>query len=360
MYAPNKEDHADTNILHRAIDAIALETGLHLHINELEVERDHRRLDAVLAVEGQKELLAAEVKRWAPQANLGALINQIQALPLKGILVADYINPKMAEKLREQQTQFIDTVGNAYIDLPPVYILVTGKRKPKLEEGGKEETNRAFDRTGLKVVFAFLCRPELVAAPYRKIADTAGVALGTVGWVIKGLKAAGFVFEYGHNKGRELTDYKRLLDRWVEMYPEKLRPKMHIGDFYAEAPYWWKDIDIQEFHGYWAGEIAAAQYTQYLKPAVVTLYLPKEAKRKFLARTRLKAVPEPMPHEAGTVKIYQTFWRDAALPFVDIARPGLVPPVLAYADLIATADPRNLETARMIYNEYIAQHNQQG
>ncbi|MCU7854287.1 MAG: hypothetical protein KZQ79_01100, partial [Candidatus Thiodiazotropha sp. (ex Lucinoma borealis)] len=340
---------------------VARETGLPLQIDELEVREGPYTLDAVLRLEGRNERLAAEVKRWAPQANLGALINQVQALPMKGLLVADYINPKMAEKLREQHVQFIDTVGNAYLDMPPVYVLVTGKRKPKTEEGRpKGDTNRAFDRTGLKVVFAFLCRPELVAETYREIAEVAGVALGTVGWVINGLKEAGFIYEYGRKKGRELVDYKRLLDRWVETYPEKLRPKTHIGDFYADDPYWWQGFNIQDFHAYWGGEIAAAHYTEYLKPAVATVYLPKEAKSKFLARTRLRAAHETMWEETGRVKLYQAFWRDAALPFLDIAKPGLVPPILAYADLIATADPRNLEAAGMIYDEYIARHNQQG
>lgn len=359
MYIDN-EDPIETTILNRAIDAFARETGLHLHIDELNVRQDRCVPAAVLKLEGRNERLAVQIKRWAPQANLGALINQIQALPMKGLLVADYINPKMAEKLREQRIQFIDTNGNAYLDLPPVFILITGKRKPKQQAGPKEETNRAFDRTGLKVVFTLLCRPELVAAPYREIAEVAGVALGTVGWVINGLKAAGFIFDYGHNKERELIDYRRLLDRWVETYPEKLRPKVHIGDFYAADPYWWKDFDIQEFHGYWGGEIAAAHYTRYLQPAIATLYLPKEAKTRFLARTRLRAVKENILGDVGTVKLYQTFWRDAALPFVGIAKPGLVPPVLAYADLIATADPRNLEAAGMIYDEYIARHNKQG
>ncbi|MES9993850.1 MAG: type IV toxin-antitoxin system AbiEi family antitoxin [Candidatus Thiodiazotropha sp.] len=358
MYKHN-EGLAETNILNRAIDAVARETGLRLHIDGLDVKQDRHRLDAVVRLEGQNERLAAEVKRWAPQANLGALINQILNLPMKGVLVADYVNPVMAEKLREQGIQFIDTVGNAYIDLPPVYVLVTGRRKPKQEIGPKGDTNRAFDRTGLKAVFAFLCQPELVAAPYREIAETTGVAVGTVGWVINGLKAAGFIFEYGNKRGRELTDYKRLLDRWVVGYPEKLRPKVYIGDFIAEDPYWWRKFDIQKFHGYWGGEIAAAHYTRYLKPVIATLYLPKQEKNKFISKARLRAATEAMNNKDGRVEIYQPFWRDMALPFVDIAKPGLVPPILAYADLIATADPRNIEAAGMIYDEYIARHNQQ-
>ncbi len=146
----------------------------------------------------------------------------------------------------------------------------------------------------------------------------------------------------------------------METYPEKLRPKAHIGDFHADDPYWWQGFDIQEFHGYWGGEIAAAHYTNYLKPAIATVYLLKEAKSKFLAVTRLRAAPEAMFEETGMVKLYLAFWRDAVLPFVGIAKPGLVPPVLAYADLSATADSRNLEAAGMIYDEYITRHNQQG
>ncbi len=324
--------------------------GLHLHIDELEARHGQYYLDALLTVAGSQEPLAAEVKRWAAQANLGALINQVQALPLKGVLVADHINPNMAEKLRAQRVQFIDTAGNAYIDLPPIYVLVMGKRMLNQQAGTKVDSNRAFDRTGLKVVFALLCQPELVAAPYREIAEVAGVALGTVGWVINGLKATRFIVEYGKRGGRELVNCKRLLDRWVESYPEKLRPKIYLGDYYAENPDWWKAFDLPAYNGYWGGEIAAAHYTQYLQPAVTTLYLAKETKRKFLAQARLRAAPERRIEQAGSVRLYQTFWQDTVLNATDIAKPGLVPPVLAYADLIATADPRNIEAAGVIYD----------
>ncbi len=357
MYTEGVKQRAEIDILAQAMNAVARETGLHLRIEERDVKRGQREIDAVLAVEGRKERLEAEVKRWAPQANLGAVINRILALPMKGVLVADYVNPKMAEKLRERQVQFIDTAGNAYIDLPPVYILVIGKRKPNQVVEHKGGTNRAFDRAGLKVVFAFLCHPELIAAPYRQIADTAGVALGTVGWVINGLKTAGFIFEYGKKEGREIIEYKRLLDRWVETYPEKLRPKVHLGDFYADDPHWWKEFDIKEFQGYWGGEIAAARYTKYLQPVVATLYLPKETKSEFLARARLKAAPKAQFGQTGIVELYHAFWQTDGRPFVGIGEPDLVPPVLAYADLIATANPRNLEVAGMIYDEYIARYN---
>ena len=82
-----------------------------------------------------------------------------------------------------------------------------------------------------------------------------------------------------------------------------------------------------------------------------------EVKGEFLARTQLRTVPGNMFAGTGRVRIYKPFWRDAARLFGGTAQPDLVPPILAYADLVATADPRNLEAAKMIYDEYIARYN---
>jgi hypothetical protein len=52
----------------------------------------------------------------------------------------------------------------------------------------------------------------------------------------------------------------------MDAYPEKLRPKAHIGDFYADDSNCCEGFNIQEFHGYWSGEIAAARmiYNKYI------------------------------------------------------------------------------------------------
>jgi hypothetical protein len=78
---------------------------------------------------------------------------------MKGLLVADYVNTNMAEKLCGQHVQFTDTVENAYLDIPPVYILVTGRRQPKRKEKTREDTNRAFCKCRRKA--AIICRDSL-------------------------------------------------------------------------------------------------------------------------------------------------------------------------------------------------------
>lgn len=51
----------------------------------------------------------------------------------------------------------------------------------------------------------------------------------------------------------------------------------------------------------------------------------------------------------GNTEVLQAFWN---LP-ADEKHADVVPPLLAYADLMATEDRRNLETARLIYEQFL-------
>ncbi|MCR8923196.1 type IV toxin-antitoxin system AbiEi family antitoxin [Dasania sp. GY-MA-18] len=355
----------EIGLLQDAVKAFKKETGLKIAIIKNAFMEEGRPLGGLVELPNGAGQLAVGLKNWAAQANLGAIANQIERLPIEGMLVADYINPNMAAKLRAMAIQFIDTAGNAYINKPPLYVWVTTNKNEKAQEAKKEAPNRAFDAAGLKVIFGLLCDQQLINAAYREIAEKTGVALGTVGKVIDGLKETGFVVDRGKGKqGRRLVNRHKLLDRWVEAYPEKLKPKCRVGDFVADNPSWWKTINIEKFGAYWGGEVAATKYTGYLKPQVVTVYLPEQLGNKFLAAAKLKKALEWTADGPGIVKIYRPFWPQKIIDTVGegknqpIAKThaGLVHPILAYADLIATADSRNLETARKIYEQHIAEH----
>jgi hypothetical protein len=101
--------------------------------------------------------------------------------------------------------------------------------------------------------------------PYRQIAAVTDVALGTVDWIFKDLKEMGFLVEIGGRK-RKITNPLHLLKRWVEAYPEQLRPKLGLARFKADDPDWWKDVDIIGYNACWGGEVAAAKLTGQLKP----------------------------------------------------------------------------------------------
>lgn len=339
-------------LLNDAVKAFENETDLKIKIVKKELNEKDLMVDGLVELPNKAGRLAVEIKKWAQHVNIGALANQIKNLPVAGILVADYVNPNMAEKLRELDIEFIDTAGNAFINKPTLHIWVTANKIEKQIKESKAARNRAFDATGLKIVFGFLCNPDLVNATYREIAEQTKVALGTVGWVINDLNTAGFLKTRGNTKDRHLINQKKLIERWVEAYPEKLQPKLKIGDFVAETPHWWKEITINNYGGYWGGEIAANKYTKYLKPKVATVYLPEAKARQLLAQAKLRKANDFLVNE-NVVKIYKLFWNTANK---NQDNPDVVHPLLAYADLVATGDSRNLEAAREIYEQYIAEH----
>ena len=342
----------EENLLARAVEAVYHETGVKLiPVNGHEIADVH--YDVTIEIEGYKTpLFIAEVKRWVQQANFGALVNQIKQLPLKGMLVADYVNPKMADKLRELDVPFIDAVGNTYINEKPLYIFIKGiKNNPRNQTvhtvREAQTRGRAFNTKGIKVLYALIRDHQLVNAPYRDIARITGVALGTVGLVINDLKQGGYLVEYD-KKHRRLKNKKQLLDKWVDAYLEKLRPRLFLGIFSTENDNWWMDLDedIKEHGARWGGEIAAAKLTGHLKPEKVTIYLPKEGGNELLAENRLRKDLN------GNIQIYRAFWdtdENHQLNLDDV-----VDPMIVYADLLATGDPRNLETARVIYDKELA------
>lgn len=342
----------ERNILKEAIGAIHREAGLRLDVVGYEVRQGDKEIDAIIRIPEADTQLVAEIKKWAPHVNLGAVIHQINHIagPGQGILLADHINPKMGERLKEAHIQFIDTAGNAYINQPPVYIYIKGN-KPELNlvEGGKDKTGRAFQPTGMRVVFAFLRDKNLINAPYRQIAEQAQVALGAVGWVIHDLVAQNFLLEGRKKNQREFANFDQLMNEWVEAYPHKLKAKHRIATFTTDDPGWWKAIAPKKFGARWGGEIAAAQYTRYLHPKDAVVYIKKEHMAKFLKTARLRKIAQD-EQAAFRVDLIEPFWREEKNRG---KKAGLVHPLVAYADLIETGDPRNLETANRIREEYL-------
>jgi hypothetical protein len=335
---PKEIHNKEIEILERALENFNKLTGLGFTIEGREIDIDGRRVNAIinLTVNGKVIRYITEIKKFLTPGKLLMVINQLKQFNQKGIIVTDYMNPNLADRLRELNIPFIDLVGNAYINDPPVYIFIKGNRQPT-EAITKKQKTRAFQPTGLKVLFAFLCQPELVNAPYREIAKKAKVALGTVGWVIRDLKEAGFLVEMG-KRGKKLFNRRKLLERWVEAYPENLRPKLMVGRFQADENEWWRFTQIRDFNAYWGGEVAAAKITQYLKPQIATVYI-KNDPAKLLLQKKLTRKPN------GNVEILKAFWETEH----NWHYKELVPPVLIYADLLATGDTRNIETAQIIY-----------
>jgi hypothetical protein len=348
------DEHLLLGELGRALDALEQTAGVRGRVVALEPKagKGHRP-DALIDihVDGKKHRYAVEAKTRVDRlAVLGQVKAQLDQIGERGLLFAPYITAAIAKECRKLGIAFLDIAGNAYLHEPGLHVYITGE-KPAGQVGTIKGAQGGGTATALRVVFTLLCRPELLNAPYREIVEAANVALGAIGWVFFDLEKRGYIAGRQKTRNRRFLAPLRLFDEWVTNYPIKLRPKLNPRRFRAENPEWWKQADLTGLRAYWGGEIAAHRLTNYLKPATCTIYIEpdknpadnKQGIAKLIAENRLRADPE------GDIEILDAFWQ---LPNT-LAYPDIVPPILAYADLIATLDPRNLEVAKLIREQHI-------
>jgi hypothetical protein len=332
----DRAQEPETHVLAAAVKAME-PLGLRFKVLNQQGGGD-RRPDAILGLRfGGRELrYRVEVKRRLRPATLGAVVHQLRAHGGNPLLVTDHVTPPLAEALRTRGIEFVDAAGNAFLNQPPLLVFVKGQRPA--EEGPALERGRAFQATGLQVLFALLARPELAALPYREIATAAGVAHGTVGWVMAELPGLGYVAKVGGR--RRLVNGERLLDRWTEAYARTLRPKLLLGRYRG-------DLGALQQTTPWpggvliGGELAAARLTRHLRPGTATFYA-QAVDPNVLLRLVLKADTD------GNVDFRRRFWNFPA------EETQLTPNLLVYADLLAIGDARCLETAQLLRGPLIA------
>ncbi len=332
----------ETQILRDALTVFEETTARPATIVATEVRLPQGVADAEVRLDKGRKLIV-EVKPTLTPATLGPVLAQLQRFGRPGLIVTRYVTPPMAERLKQRDVAFLDTAGNAYVRTPNMLIYVTGRKPP--QPAPAERTIRAFRPTGLKVIFTLLCVPELTKAPYRKIANDAGVALGTVGWTFYDLRRLGYLPPTRTKKGL-IEKRDQLMDTWVEAYPQQLRPRLRPRRFQVKEFDWWKTEELTRLDMWLGQEPAAALLTQHLRPEIITIY----------GDTRFEALARkihPVKDDHGNLEVLQKFWKFKPTE-QRVEDYPVVPPLLIYADLVATGDARNLETAKLIREQYLA------
>jgi hypothetical protein len=334
----------EAGLINDVLTVFGERTGLGVTIQTIEPPPGPRADAHIQVMEGNRQwTYLVEVKARVDRRNiLQAVQQQLGRFDGVGLFMTPYLAPELAKQCQEMGLQYMDATGNAFLRQEGLYVLLEG-HKPDKALRRAEKPMRAFDKTGLRVVFALLVNPFLLQAPYRDIAKAAGVALGTVGWILTDLREHGFLVEDAHGK-RRWVDPQRVIQAWTTNFPFRLRERLHPRRFTAKETDWWKTATPEAFGGCWGGEVAAAKLTGDLIPKTVTLYLPEE-RNAFLAKYRLRADPH------GPIEVLDTFWEQAH----DLNLPvGIAPPLLVCADLNNIGDPRTLEQAKVIHERYLA------
>ena len=351
-YKRSRLPSSDQVLLSEAVEALRRESGVELSVLETAGGRTGKGVPhGTVRLELTGTTMNVETKRWTAQSDAGVLADTVRSLPPPGLLVADYVSGPMARRLRDLGTQFIDTAGNAFIDQVPVYVCIEGRRPtPDRPPVGAEPRSGAFEHKGMRVVYALLVCPAVLSRPFREIARVSGVSVGTVSRVIDAL-ASERTIELG-NKRRSLADGATLERRWLDAFPTKLRAKCWRGRFTSARDLYPDSVDLSDYGASWGGEVAAAAYTNgALRPEIATVYVSEGTEADMLRTLRLRRPTTTGDEPSGSeVEVLTTFWTPALESLGARSDDGrsLVHPLLARADLIASGDGRNLETARTL------------
>lgn len=370
----------DIDWVEAALAALHRMTGIHARVRVGRARRGGDPASPVAAISLRRgtisHRLAAECRRTARTgADLSVVRAQLGSRD-PGLLITTYLTPSLALQCREMGLQFIDTAGNAYLDVAGMFVFVCGQTPP--DSLVRPPVRTTGNPSSQRMVFALLCKPALLQATYREIARVSGIALGSVGAVFNGLASRGWLLETHAEERRRLTAPERLLDEWVANFPTILRPRLQPRRYAASAPDWWQALtpaDLAALDGYWGGEVAAWWWQDHARPARPATQMSSQPSQMLLQPSQppsqpsqtpsqpsqtpshtLYVVPSRMaqtiqvltqrhrlkPNANGPIEILESFW-DASID--DPARPGLVPPVLIYADLMATLQTSSLETA---------------
>jgi hypothetical protein len=333
-------------IIEKAIGALEKETNAQVVKELLENTPGDHGADAELWIklpDRENIKFRVQVKRTITEAVAIRLARDLADNLQNFLFVTNYAHRKIATMMKELGIQFIDTAGNMYINYPPTLIFIHGY--PRVDYAYALTYEEVmFGPAGLRVIFALLCKHELCNENYRIIKIAADVALGTVANIMKELTQKGYLIKQT-NKQNKLIRRKELLDKWVDAYIEKLRPKKIIGQFRGVKPDFWQQTNLTPLEALWGGETAAYLMTRYLKPEITTIYADKPFNNLILDLKLRK-------DKNGNVEIRERFWNFNTIE----ENQKIVPPLLVYADLIATGDARNVETAKMIYDDYLERH----
>ncbi|MDE2422998.1 MAG: hypothetical protein KGN31_02180 [Betaproteobacteria bacterium] len=321
--------------LNKALDALQKTTGIEIEINK---QQDVKSGLLTLRVAGRRLTYFVIVKSIVDRFNMLISVQKLNENKTPVLLIAPYISKNMAEHCRQLGISFIDEAGNVFINTQDVFVYVIGQPRQNHSKDLPQYT--ALTNAGLRIVFALLNRDKLISLPYRQIAMYAQVALGTVGPALKDLENRGYI---GFDKlgVRRLINQEKLIREWTTYFPNKIRNKLNLRRFTSTNEDWFHEINIERYGAYWGGEVAVEKLTGYLKPSTVTIYTTKNP-HELIIDNKLR------PDNNGNIEILESFWGSG----IDLFQRDLVPILLVYADLLATDNPRNIETAELIYERY--------
>lgn len=267
------------------------------------------------------------------------------------LLLSPYLTPAVTERLLTERVEFADGTGNVFLDSPAAYVLVLGNKPDRTPRPD------GFTATDLKLIYALLSNPALRRVTQRDLGAATGVSLGKVSATLHQLETARHSYR-AKSGALLLYEPAHLLGRWEFGYLEQLRPKLVPSNWLLS-----KSGARESVLAHAAtrpgvlvgGEVAADELTHYLKPAAMTLHVPKGQVKAVAIQLRLlPATSDP------DVTLLERFVPQSQLEdlyaldrFQGESNRNLAHPILVRAELLNHGDSRLREVAERILDNVI-------
>lgn len=322
--------------VNRAIEELTQATGL---VVSWESATD-QSFDGYLAIQIDNQTIRfATVVKHKATLHLGSQMAILKEKQGDALLMAGHFPAEVKEAFRRSELNYLDVAGNCFIKAGGHLLFIQGRKATAVTLSIKPP----FGKSGLRVLFTLLIQPESINLSLRELAEQSGVSIGTAQSTIDYLKKSGYTVAVD-GQCRKLVQLEKLREQWVSRYETALKPSLMLGRFRLPKDIStdnWQNLGLQS-GTYWSGEAAADALTNNLRPGTLTLYTEEDSSG---LRQKYRLLPDPN----GAVEVYRLFWK-ASEPTTDVPT---VPPLLIYADLLATTDPRTLAIARHIYQDYV-------
>jgi hypothetical protein len=312
-----------------------------------------RRLDAVLKIKTVRRVykLGLEVKKTFFDRTLtNAIITQHHELEKKHriplLVVARYIPRPTGERLAEEGVNFVDRVGNIHLNLgPEYYILILGRK-----EREPEPVVRRPGPATVQLYFVLLAEPQAAGWPIRKLAKTAGVGK-TVGAMVRHRLLQAGILRQVRTGAYQWVNREKVEEDFLRGYTQMLRRRILLGTFRAQEPD--PQMFVRRFAMIakreqlpWAlaGGPAAYALEKFYHGDQIPIFVNQPTRE---LQQELKLVPDTR----GSVVFLRIFgnlvlWKTAGE--LNIAHPWLI-----YAELLNQGEPRALQAAEEIRENYL-------
>lgn len=286
----------------------------------------HQEMTAVAA----SPLTLAEVERVTP-LDIGAPVLALGAR----------ITPRNADHLRDAGINYFDEAGNGHLAFGDTLIDVRGRTASSPGQVRKPtKSSSLFTEKRSQVILAVISWPDLLSGRLQDLSRAAGVSVSFTQKTLVALEAANYLDSFGPRDSGSLRNIDSLIDGWSAAFSSGLGSRENTRTFRGEFDP--SDLLDDGPPIYLSGEAVAPWIRRHLTWTIYTEGIPRDA-----ARAGRWASEELEP----TIFVREKFWSEP-VPAETFARKRVhvAPPLLVYADLLASGDSREREAAHHLRN----------